>query len=90
MIEDIVVERIRNLSLEECCDELEVVAKTVTPTESHKWFRIYRDYVNDRRAYRAVGVEKHYAGRRDGSLDDSAVAKLKLLSFYVWKDGVRK
>lgn len=85
MLDEKVVSRIAGLSLEDAVDELHAVAPTLSSAQSHGWFNHYERLLNDRRAFRSVGVLDAYCGESDGSINDLAQARLKLLSLYIYR-----
>jgi len=78
-------ERIKELSLEDAVKELE---KGIVKLNSDKLDDVAYFYIhmlNDRRYFKAVDVEEHYAGRKDGTFHPLARARLKLLSYHMMR-----
>jgi len=86
MLEDKVIERIATINLEDAMEELHTIAPLMSPPESKQWFKIYENLLQDRRAYRMIGLEKHYAGEKDGTINRLVQARLQLLSYYSWRE----
>ena len=79
-----IVDRITNIGLEEALEEISLLSDSLTSNHQFdKWGFVYAHMLNDRGFYRLLGVENHYCGEKDGSINPLADARLRLLSFYV-------
>ncbi len=85
MLEEKIIERIANINFEDAMEELYAISPTMSSTDSNQWFNIYENFMNDRRAFRMVNMTKAYNGESDGSFNQLAQARLKLLSYYTWR-----
>lgn len=84
-----IIDKINSMTEEEMDVELHTIIRFFPHEKGKYWFEVYADLTNDIRAYELLNIKQYYPGNKRGELEKIASLKLRLLSYYVWRDGER-
>jgi len=81
-----IIDKINSMTEEEIDNELHAIVRFFPNEKGKDWFKIYNELVNDKRAYELLNIKQYYPGNKRGELEKIASLKLRLLSYYVWRN----